>query len=80
MWASPEMFRDAITDSLVEDHSTIEDLEERLDQAESIATPEGLVVLQTSRSMIAGGEVVVGSCWDFLMLFLIAEVFRQSEG
>ncbi len=65
-WASPEMFRDEVTDSLIENHLTIEDLEERLDQAESNATPEGLVVLQTSRSMIAAGDVVVGSCWDFI--------------
>ena len=64
--AGPDIFNEESSDSLVEEKSTIENLEEQLDHAESLATPEGLTVLQTSRSMIAGGEVVVGSCWDFV--------------
>ena len=67
VWAGPNIFQNKLTDwSEANYFQTIENLEERLDHAESIATPEGLAVLKASRSMISGEEVVVGSCWDFI--------------
>lgn len=66
-WANPELFRNKQTDSIDEKlDPVIDNLEERLNQAEATATPQGLAVLQASRSMIDGGEVVLGSCWDFI--------------
>lgn len=46
--------------------SKIKDLEEILDRAEDNASPEGKAVLTTSRSMINDGEIIVGSCWDYI--------------
>lgn len=37
-----------------------------LDRAEEQASPEGKVILTTSRSMIAERLIVVGSCWDYI--------------
>lgn len=44
----------------------IKDLETILERAEEKASPEGKVVLTTSREMIAERKVVVGSCWDYI--------------
>ena len=44
----------------------IKDLETILDLSEERASPEGKIILSTSRSMIAEREVVVGSCWDYI--------------
>lgn len=44
----------------------IKDLEAILDRAEDNASPEGKAILTTSRSMINEGEIVVGSCWDYI--------------
>jgi hypothetical protein len=44
----------------------IKNLESILDRAEEKATPEGKVVLTTSREMIADRKIVRGSCWDYI--------------
>jgi hypothetical protein len=50
-----------------DDSSTkIKNLEVILDRAEEKATPEGKVILTTSRSMIADRKIVRGSCWDYI--------------
>lgn len=79
-WASPELFRNKQTDSLNEKFTpVIENLEEHLDHAETMATPEGLAVLQASRSMIANGDVVVGSCWDFINAVFVRAGFPSKQ-
>lgn len=44
----------------------VSELEKILDQAEERATPEGKEILMTARSMIKDGEIVLGSCWDYI--------------
>ncbi len=44
----------------------IKDLESILERAEEKASPEGKIILTTSRSMIAERKVVIGSCWDYI--------------
>jgi hypothetical protein len=43
-----------------------EELEVILNRAEARATEEGRAILQKGRSMIKNGDVVIGSCWDFI--------------
>lgn len=44
----------------------ISNLESILDKAEERASAPGREILITSRSMILDGEVVIGSCWDYI--------------
>ena len=44
----------------------IKDLEKILDKAEKHATDAGLDILVKSRSMISNGDLVLGSCWDYI--------------
>ena len=60
---------DIRSDKVPSDKGTItqiKDLEEILDRAENNASPEGKAILITSRSMINDGQIVVGSCWDYI--------------
>ncbi len=41
-------------------------IENVLDRAERTATPEGRKILITSRQMIDKGEILKGSCWDYI--------------
>ena len=41
-------------------------LEQKLDEAEQKATPQGRQVLQTGRQMaLVSGEIIQGGCWDY---------------
>lgn len=44
----------------------IKDLEKILDRSEDEATDEGRKILVKSRSMISSGDLVLGSCWDYI--------------
>jgi hypothetical protein len=52
----------------------IKDLETILERAEEKASPEGKVILTTSKSMIAERKIVIGSCWDY-----INAVYNRAE-
>lgn len=41
-------------------------VENVLDRAEKNASSEGRKILTTSRSMVKDGEILKGSCWDFI--------------
>jgi hypothetical protein len=52
----------------------IKDLESILERAQEKASPEGRIILTTSKSMIAERKVVIGSCWDY-----INAVYNRAE-
>jgi hypothetical protein len=47
-------------------YEKIENLEEILNRAATDSTPVGKKILETSRSMIANKEIIVGGCWDYI--------------
>lgn len=51
----------------------VDHLEEILNHAEARATPEAKAILQKSRTMINEGDIVLGSCWDY-----IDEVYNRA--
>lgn len=46
--------------------SKIKDLEKILNRSEEQASPQAKSILATGRSMINDGEILVGSCWDYI--------------
>lgn len=65
----------APTDSMSVD---AEDFDEILDHAEGVATPAGRAVLTKGRAMVVAGEVVKGSCWDFINALFNRAGFPQK--
>lgn len=54
------------TDSDTFEKAAIPNLEAILNSAETEATPSGRLVIETGRSMINNGDIVLGSCWDYI--------------
>lgn len=54
------------TPELPDTGKEIGDLELRLDRAEARASNAGRLILQKGRSMVNKGEILVGSCWDYV--------------
>lgn len=50
----------------IDKSSTMENIEEILNQAEDSASVVGRKILETSRLMISNQEIVLGSCWDYI--------------
>ena len=60
------MFSVASDSDSFEKAAPIANLEEILNKAEDDSTVTGRKILETSRDMINNGDIVVGSCWDFI--------------
>lgn len=54
------------SDSDIGSNRKIKDLDGILKRANEKATPQGKVILSTSKSMIDNRKIVVGSCWDYI--------------
>jgi hypothetical protein len=63
------------TDTFVSEEESFDEI---LDHAEGVATPGGRAVLEKGRSMIVKGEVVKGSCWDFINAVFDRSGFPQK--
>ena len=50
-----------------------------LNRAEVSATPLARKILETSRSMVASQEVLVGGCWDYINEVYIRSGIREKE-
>ena len=55
-----------VLSSTDENYEKLEDIEDTLDQAEASASSSGKKILETSRTMIANQDIIIGGCWDFV--------------
>lgn len=63
---TPIEFRNHQTDRASGSLEADPNLDLMLDAAESKASPDGLVILKTARSMILNGIVLPGDCWHYI--------------
>lgn len=63
----------------LESDGKIRDLEAILDRSEEKASAEGRTILSTARSMVESGQVVKGSCWDFVNAVFNKSGFKPDQ-